>query len=264
MKLFITCGYNNSLETVGLIQSLVDKKIPIYGVLITKAFNIARIRMYVRQLKPSGFYRKFKDKIVSRYLSVKRSEESLILETYLKERGMKLIPVSSYCKQNDIPYRFVTSLNSYPSREYIKESDLVVYSGGGLIRKEFLKIPSVGVLNCHSGPLPAIRGMNVLEWSLLLGIPPANTLHLIDEGVDTGDIIEMIPKKYPLDEGISHLRGKNHIDFIEDMTYGVEKILAGDYNRTPQNIKEGKQYYIMHPMLRSIAESRYRTRSYVE
>ncbi|MCR4414983.1 MAG: hypothetical protein NUV77_21400, partial [Thermoguttaceae bacterium] len=44
------------------------------------------------------------------------------------------------------------------------QPDLVAFTGGGLIRPEVLRIPRIGVLNCHLGLLPRYRGMDVVEW----------------------------------------------------------------------------------------------------
>ena len=37
--------------------------------------------------------------------------------------------------------------------------------------------------------MPEIRGMNAVEWSILLGYEPSITIHLIDRGIDTGNIL---------------------------------------------------------------------------
>ena len=37
--------------------------------------------------------------------------------------------------------------------------------------------------------LPFFRGMNVIEWSLLYNVKPTVTVHMISEGIDTGDIL---------------------------------------------------------------------------
>lgn len=59
-----------------------------------------------------------------------------------------------------------------------------------ILRKEILDAPSKGFINCHAGALPFYRGRNILNWALIndekeFGV----TVHYIDEGIDTGDII---------------------------------------------------------------------------
>lgn len=48
-----------------------------------------------------------------------------------------------------------------------------------------------GAINCHAGALPFYRGRNVLNWVLINGEDRLGvTVHHIDDGIDTGDIIE--------------------------------------------------------------------------
>ena len=59
-----------------------------------------------------------------------------------------------------------------------------------IFRTPLINIPPMKTINCHAGALPFYRGRNVLNWALIndersFGI----TVHYIDEGIDTGDII---------------------------------------------------------------------------
>lgn len=59
-----------------------------------------------------------------------------------------------------------------------------------IFKKEMINLPPLRTINCHAGKLPFYRGRNVLNWVLIndekeFGI----TVHYIDEGIDTGDII---------------------------------------------------------------------------
>ena len=48
---------------------------------------------------------------------------------------------------------------------------------------------SLGLLNFHPGDLPKYRGSSAPEWQIIEGKEIIATCHLIDEGIDTGDII---------------------------------------------------------------------------
>ncbi len=100
---------------------------------------------------------------------------------------------------------FVTRLKQY-------RADLVIVNSYSLIlRPDILTIPPLGAINVHGGLLPHYRGANVLNWVLVNGERETGvTLHYMDEGIDTGDII--IQKKIPiglLDTAFT-LRGKLH------------------------------------------------------
>jgi len=62
---------------------------------------------------------------------------------------------------------------------------------GRILRDEAIRIPRHGVLNLHSGQLPAYRGVVATFRALLLGDPEIGcTLHrIVDAGIDTGPII---------------------------------------------------------------------------
>jgi len=59
-----------------------------------------------------------------------------------------------------------------------------------IFKNSLINLPPLKIINCHAGKLPFYRGRNVLNWVLIndeseFGI----TVHFIDEGIDTGDII---------------------------------------------------------------------------
>ena len=68
--------------------------------------------------------------------------------------------------------------------------DIIVCAFWGYILKpDILSIPPLGCVNFHPGLLPFNRGMNPNVWPFLEGTPAGVTLHYVDDGIDTGDII---------------------------------------------------------------------------
>ena len=56
--------------------------------------------------------------------------------------------------------------------------------------RRLIEHPRLQTINCHAGKLPFYRGRNVLNWALIndekeFGV----TVHFVDEGIDTGDIL---------------------------------------------------------------------------
>jgi phosphoribosylglycinamide formyltransferase-1 len=49
------------------------------------------------------------------------------------------------------------------------------------------------IINCHPGILPAVRGLDAFKWTIYEMKPLGVTLHYIDEEVDSGEIISVIP-----------------------------------------------------------------------
>lgn len=60
-----------------------------------------------------------------------------------------------------------------------------------------LALPTHGFLNLHPSLLPAYRGPDPLFWVLRDGAQPGVTLHLMDAGLDTGDIVAQAPLDLP-------------------------------------------------------------------
>jgi len=60
---------------------------------------------------------------------------------------------------------------------------------GYILRPPFIKMMSAGCVNIHPALLPYNRGSYPNVWSIVDGTPAGATVHYIDEGIDTGDII---------------------------------------------------------------------------
>jgi methionyl-tRNA formyltransferase len=62
-----------------------------------------------------------------------------------------------------------------------------------ILRKDILGLPPRGTLNCHAGALPFYRGRNPLTWAIINGEKEFGiTVHWVDLGIDTGDIVRQI------------------------------------------------------------------------
>jgi methionyl-tRNA formyltransferase len=60
---------------------------------------------------------------------------------------------------------------------------------GYILRKPVIDAFASGVVNVHPALLPYNRGSYPNVWSIIEGTPAGVTVHYIDEGVDTGDVI---------------------------------------------------------------------------
>jgi methionyl-tRNA formyltransferase len=68
---------------------------------------------------------------------------------------------------------------------------------GYILRPEFLDLFPFGVVNLHPAYLPYNRGAYPNVWSIVERTPAGATLHYVDAGVDTGDIIAQ--RQVPID-----------------------------------------------------------------
>jgi methionyl-tRNA formyltransferase len=68
---------------------------------------------------------------------------------------------------------------------------MVVASFPWLLPQEVLDAPRLAALNVHTAKLPAYRGYHPLNWAIVRDEPEIGiTVHYLDAGVDSGDILE--------------------------------------------------------------------------
>lgn len=67
---------------------------------------------------------------------------------------------------------------------------IVVVAYGKIFKRRALEIPRIGCINLHASLLPKYRGIAPVNWAIINGEDKTGvTTILMDEGVDTGDII---------------------------------------------------------------------------
>ena len=75
---------------------------------------------------------------------------------------------------------------------------------GYILRPEILNLFPEGCLNLHPGYLPYGRGSYPNVWNIVENTPAGATLHYMDDGVDTGDIVSQAQiRVLPTDTGAS-------------------------------------------------------------
>jgi formyl transferase-like protein len=90
----------------------------------------------------------------------------------------------------------VPSVNSDEARQALRrlKPKVVVVNGTRIIGRETLNSIPAPFINTHAGITPLYRGVHGGYWALAEGRPDlaGTTVHLVDEGVDTGTIIEQV------------------------------------------------------------------------
>ena len=101
-----------------------------------------------------------------------------------------------------VPFIPTENVNSKSFLEQISlfECDLFIsMSFNQILKKEIIELPPKGFINCHAGNLPFYRGRNPLNWVLINDESEFGfTVHYVDEGIDTGDII--LQKQYAISD----------------------------------------------------------------
>lgn len=110
-----------------------------------------------------------------------------------------------------------------------------------LISNEIIKIPKFGCLNLHPSLLPEYRGMSPQHWPIINGESKTGvTVHFVDDGIDTGNIITQEEIEIGESEYVFELQGRfkkiyesifvKALDNIKNVeNHIVQKHLPGSY-----------------------------------
>ncbi len=119
------------------------------------------------------------------------------------------------------------------------QPDVMVVCGAPILRENIFSIPKICTINIHFGISSAYRGQHTLFWPMLenrfdqIGA----TIHMIDKGVDTGNLLfEVYPDVCPEDDEVSlELKIANNIvDPFVAMLQQIESSQAQQLVGQPQ------------------------------
>ena len=103
-------------------------------------------------------------------------------------------PVKVCAENHGIAVYQPNTLRDGKAEEILKEiapDAIVVVAYGKILPKEILNIPKYGCVNGHASLLPKYRGASPIQWCIVCGETETGvTAMKMDEGMDTGDILE--------------------------------------------------------------------------
>ncbi len=112
---------------------------------------------------------------------------------------------------------------------------------GQMIPTSILQSPKHGVVNVHTSLLPKYRGASPIQSAILNGEKETGiTIMVMDEGMDTGDIL--VQSKVSIDENdmFSDIENKLATEAINILPNTLLKYIGGELTRIPQNDSESK------------------------
>tara|TARA_B110000014_G_scaffold171886_1_gene122319 strand:+ start:905 stop:1597 length:693 start_codon:yes stop_codon:yes gene_type:complete len=161
--------------------------------------------------------------------------------------------VESTLKNNNLKYHefnFV-DINHQELISYLKKStiDFYIFSGGGILKTDILN-SGVKFVHFHSGIVPLYRGSTTFYYSILNEKKCGVTAYVMDEHLDTGEVIHQKIFSKPdhkfIDEIYdSHIRSETLIEVMKK-----ELIQKSGFKK---QVLKGETYYIIHPVLKHIA-----------
>lgn len=266
MNVVIVAPIENSLYSL-LVTELAAQEpgVRVTGIVLRRILDWRRISSEYRRDGPR-LLRKIWSKLIRNNIDQRSAGPELTLEALARDQGLPERRLSQLARRRCIPLHRTRRFEDSSVIAFLRraEPDVVLFTGGGLLRKDFLAASGGGVFNVHMGILPPYRGMDVVEWPFLetkagddaqVGL----TLHLMDQGLDTGDILRVRQVSARTVESFTALRRRLGPMMVELMIAGLRDLRDGKMQPAPQKLQDGRQYFVMHPRLKEIATKRFHT-----
>lgn len=128
---------------------------------------------------------------------------------------------------------------AYSILSEINPDVIVVVAYGKILPKEILNLPKHGCINGHASLLPKLRGASPIQWAIVTGEEKTGiSTMLMDEGMDTGDILEVVETGIGCDETAEELFGRLAVMSADLMVSTLKKVQEGTLNPLKQNENE--------------------------
>ncbi len=126
-----------------------------------------------------------------------------------------------------------------------KNPDLFVVMGTSLLRKELISLPSLGILNLHTGISPYYRGGMTNLWPIVNFEPQfcGVTIHELDHKIDAGKIIYTDRPKINANDNFSSINSKSIMLGTKLIIKSIEKIFDSKSICGLKQWTKGKVYH---------------------
>jgi methionyl-tRNA formyltransferase len=156
------------------------------------------------------------------------------------------VDLSLIARENNILYKYVNDINHPNNVAWIAalQPDVIFCFGwSSLIKKELLTLPRLGVIGYHPALLPFNRGRHPIIWALALGLSKTgSTFFFMDEGADTGDVLDQEEITIDPSDDARVLYDKVVSSAIDQVRRFFPKLLNGTYTRQPQDRSYGNTW----------------------
>lgn len=134
-----------------------------------------------------GQWRRLKRKIAAGgpLAASKRIVQSLFLRRQIADPGAGTVDFRKY----DVLYTADSNSEQCVSEIRRKKIDLLLACTDTMLKRRLFSAPRIATLNAHPGWVPGYRGLGAMVHQFGNGFGPAITVHVIDEGVDTGPVL---------------------------------------------------------------------------
>lgn len=157
--------------------------------------------------------------------------------------------VRSWAESHKVDYLTIGSIKGKEQKviKKLKEHEIelgVVADFSFIIPKSIIDTPKYGLINIHFSLLPKLRGASPVQHAIIQGLDETGiTYYLMDEDMDTGDILHQIT--YPLDhtETSGYLYEKLFKIAAENLPKVIKDYTSGKIEPKPQGDKQASYTY---------------------
>ena len=112
-----------------------------------------------------------------------------------------------------------------------------------LIPPSIFSQASLGAYNMHGSYLPAYRGRAPLNWSIVNGEDHCGvTLHVLEEGFDTGDIVDAERVEIGPQEYVGDVVPRIAAAAVSVLSRSLDSLLAGNPKLSPQDVSKATYF----------------------
>lgn len=157
-----------------------------------------------------------------------------------RKKELKASPVKEMAIELGIPVITPNKLKEEYESILKYEPELIVTCAyGKILPKEILDYPKYGCINIHGSILPKYRGAAPIQWALINGEEETGiTLMYMNEGMDTGDIIDIMKYKIKDSDNLLTLSQELSVIGSKILSNNFDDILMGNIKRIKQNDDE--------------------------
>ncbi len=185
------------------------------------------------------------EQLVCRYIENKKVKEINLYALPFRPRKERtiLFPHRPDMKQS-VPTKSLEEFSKVKFQKWDGEedislnNDIFVIGGAGILDVSFAnKKP---IVNAHPGIIPLTRGLDSFKWAIYNNDPIGNTLHLIDNEVDKGEILQI--KSTPVLssdnlETLARRHYENEIDMLANVLDVIENRVIPTEKEKPATMR---------------------------
>ena len=164
-----------------------------------------------------------------------RAERSVIISH--RPDMARSIPTESLSELSKVTFQ------QWDGKEEISDfNDIFIIGGAGIIDVAFAK--GKPIVNAHPGIIPLTRGLDSFKWAIYNNDPVGNTLHLIDNEVDKGEILQVEYTPVFSSDSVETLARRHYeleIDMLANVLEVIDKRIIPSDVEKPATMRMNKE-----------------------